>query len=1227
MLSGKFVHLHLHTSYSPLDGAIKIKPLMSKLKELGMDACAITDHGTMYGVIDFYKACKDAEIRPIIGCEVYVATGSRNTKARNEEGDVYYHLVLLAENDEGLRNLYKLSSLGFEEDAFYYKPRIDKELLAQYSKGLIALSACLGGEVPKIFEHHGYEAAKERALEYERIMGKGNFFLEIQENGLPEQTILNNQLVNISKETGIELVATCDSHYLTKKDHKSHSILMDIQYSQGAPKKSRTSKQDDDIDMLGEETNTRVNKGHEYSDQLYVKSPEEMMQVFSYAPEAVENTVKIAERCNVEIKFGDLRLPKYDVPDGYTLASFFIELSRNMLEDRLKIVDESLHDIYRKRLETELDVIVGKGFDGYFLIVWDFINHARKIGVPVGPGRGSGAGSLVAYSLTITDIDPIKFNLLFERFLNPERNSMPDFDIDFCTDRRGEVIDYVVDKYGVERVTQIATFGTLKPKMAVRDVCRVYDIGMVDVNKVAKAIPDGPHIKSFDVAFRENPTLKDEFETLPYGEEILEHSVNIEGLIRNVGVHAAGVIIADAPIVEYAPYFVNQKDKSRVVQFAKKPAESIGLIKFDFLGLTNLTIIADAVKRINATVDPNFNIDAIPLDDAGVYELLQNGDTVGVFQLESEGMRGMLKKMQPTVFEDIIAANALYRPGPLDGGVVDDFIERKHGRQEVVYDIPVMENILNETYGVIVYQEQVMQLAGVLAGYSLGSADILRRAIGDKNAQVMAEHKVIFVEGSEKLNIKGARALGHDPEKVLQVYDMIDKFGAYGFNKSHSAAYAYVAYQTAYLKKYYKPEYLCALASVDYAKPEDKVRYINEMLLAGITVLPPDVNKGYVDFKVEGDAIRFGLGSIKGLGEGVIDLIVKEREESGEFKGLFDFCNRVDGKALNKKVLEALINVGAFDFTGKTRSQLRGAYMEALERGQHSARMRDQGMLTIEDMMGGEDREVEEEYPNISEEIPQKEILRAEKEHLGFYFSNHPLREFATSIEVAVSSDIASLESFIGGDRVTIAGMIKRVDIRITKAKQEKMAILVLEDLTGEIEVTIFPKTYTNFAHLMVEDNIIFVTGNVDYHFMSQEKLSFRAFEVLDLGDGLQKFTGGVVIKVDANETTPDRAFQIKTSVAKHGGNLPVKVAVEKAGESRVVIRLSDELQVNPTLDFYATLNQLPGFKGVEILPASERCFKEVYNPNKVTKKTYAHSFVSGDALNDADLMDDVNDL
>ena len=788
----KFVHLHLHTQYSVLDGAIKIKELIPRLKELGMSSCAITDHGYMSGIIDFYESCQNAGIRPIIGCEFYISHG----KLPDKEEETY-HIVLLAENNTGLKNLYKLSSIAFRDMSDRGKPCIDKNVLAEHSEGIIALSACIHGEIAKKILKNDYFGARMAAFEYDKIMGRGNYFLEIQETGIPDQEIVNRGLISISKEMGIPLVATCDCHYLRREDHTTHNILMKIRNKQ--KEKERTA----------------------HSKELYVKSYEEILKDFSYAPDAIENTVKIAKRCNTEIKFGDLHLPKYNVPEGYTIATYFSDLARKGLAKRLKRISEEKHQVYKDRLEEEIEVITMKGFDGYFLIVWDFINYSKRNKIPVGPGRGSGAGSLVAYALEITAIDPVRFNLLFERFLNPERVSMPDFDIDFCPNGRLKVINYVRERYGKERVCQIVSFGIFKPKNAVRDVCEALgmqssDFDESEADKMVNAVPGGPAINSFKDAFDADPSFIDVFRKHRNGLKVLKNAKSIVGLIRYTGRHAAGMIIADKPISEYAPLC-----DGNVCQFEKGTAERIGLIKFDFLGLAYLTIIDDAIKRVRASIAPDFDINDIPLDDKEVFDLLQRGGTAGVFQLESDGMKLLLRKLRPTVFEDIIAINALYRQGPINSRMLDDFIKRKHGEEKVEYAFPELEEILKETYGVIVYQEQIMQIACTLGGYTLGSADILRRAMGKKDKEEMARQRVIFLEGNEKTKgenerlIPGAKAMGFDVEKAASVFDLMKEFAEYGFNKSHSAAYALIAYQTAYLKAKFPLQYMAALRLQD----------------------------------------------------------------------------------------------------------------------------------------------------------------------------------------------------------------------------------------------------------------------------------------------------------------------------------------------------------------------------------------------------------------------------
>ncbi len=1217
-----FVHLHLHTAFSALDGAIKIKKLAESLKEKGMDMCAITDHGVMYGIIDFYKIMKKHGLKPIIGSEFYISPDSRHNKKDHYKpgDDTNYHLVLLAENNEGLQNLYKLSTIGFLE-GFYRKPRIDKEILKQHSKGVIALSACLGGEISRKFLKEGYESAKKAALEYDEILGRGNYFLEIQENGIPEQKIVNNQLIQISKETGIPLVATCDSHYLNKEDYSSHNILMQIQLGQVGEEKRKprlkpidTTQEvkneapknlegdvngylarEDDLDDLSRSTSDTIDPAimhsrsgkMEYSSMLYVKSVEEIYHDFAYCLEAVENTVEIGNRCNVDITFGINHLPLYDVPEGYTLKSYFIDLAEKGLEERLKKVPKEQHHIYHERLKYELEIIIMKGFDAYFLIVWDFINYSRKNNIPVGPGRGSGAGSLVAYALTITDIDPIRFKLFFERFLNPERTSMPDFDIDFCVRGREEVIKYVTEKYGADRVSQIVTFGTLKPKNAVRDVCRVYNTPLVEVNKLAKSIPDGPSITTFKKAYDADPELYDRFKNIEHGEEIRRHSENLEGLIRQVGIHAAGVVIADKPLVEYAPLAKGPKGEV-IVQFEKNAAESVGLIKFDFLGLKNLTIIDEAVKRIHENVDKDFDVNHLALDDVQVYEMLQRGDTAGVFQLESTGMKNLLKKLRPSVFEDIIAANALYRPGPIDSGMLDSFIRRKHGEEEVIYPFEEIEDILKETYGVIVYQEQVMQIAQVLGGYSLGAADNLRRAMGKKKKEEMEKNRAVFLYGDESRNIPGVEKLGKDVQKASDLYDLIDKFAGYGFNKSHSAAYAYIAYQTAYLKLKFPKEYMSALLSVSIDNIDDVVKYIEECRKMGIKILPPDINKSFYDFRVEGEGIRFGLGAIKSVGEAAITSFVIEREKNGKYKNIYDLCNRMDFKsAANKKTIEAFIYSGALDCFGKSRHQNACVYISALEQAAGRAKDREKGLGSILDFISTEG---DEYYPEV-EELPTKELLSREKEILGFYYSDHPLREYKEIIET-FAEDMENVKSMRSENEVLVCGMIKTLKHHITKAKKEKMAFLELEDETNSLEVVVFPKIYMDSIMHLKEDNIIAIKGIFTPNADDEKGGSLQARKITTLGKALEEESSAVQIIFDTSKSSPDKLFRIKTLCSIHSGALEVELVLKIDGYL-ITLNTSDELYVCPDAEF---IEQLKKVEGVEAINFKAQDESKYYN-------------------------------
>ena len=1216
--NGGFVHLHLHTQYSALDGAIKIKKLASSLKEKGMNACAITDHGVMHGIIDFYTTMKKEGIKPILGSEFYISPGSRHDKKDfyKQGDDTNYHLVLLAENNTGLQNLYKLSTIGYLE-GFYRKPRIDKEVLQQYSEGIIALSACLGGEISRKFLKSGYEAALNAALEYDKILGRGNYFLEIQENGIPEQKIVNNQLIQISKETGIPLVATCDSHYLNKDDYSSHNILMKIQLGQiGDEKRKARLKplelerktqapnlegdvngylaREDDLDELSRSTSDTLDPAimhsrggnMDYSSMLYVKSVDEIYHDFSYCLEAVKNTVKIAERCNVDITFGVNHLPQYEVPEGYTLESYFRELAENGLRKRLEKVPEEKHPVYWERLNYELDIIIMKGFDAYFLIVWDFINYSRQNNIPVGPGRGSGAGSLVAYSLTITDLDPIYFNLFFERFLNPERVSMPDFDIDFCVKGREEVIKYVTNKYGADRVSQIVTFGTLKPKNAVRDVCRVYDTPLVEVNKLAKSIPDSPSITTFEKAYEADPELHDRFKNIEHGEEIRKHCENLEGLIRQVGMHAAGVVIADKPLVEYAPLSKGPKGEV-IVQFEKNAAESVGLIKFDFLGLKNLTIIDDAVSRIHATIDKDFDVNHLPLDDKDVFEMLQKGDTSGVFQLESAGMKSLLKKLRPTVFEDIIAANALYRPGPIDSGMLDSFIRRKHGEEEVEYPFEEIESILKETYGVIVYQEQVMQIAQVLGGYSLGAADNLRRAMGKKKKEEMEKNRGIFLYGDETGSIPGVKNLGKDVQKASDLYDLIDKFAGYGFNKSHSAAYAYIAYQTAYLKLKYSKEYMSALLSISMDNVDDVVKYIEECRRMGINILPPNINKSYYDFRVEGNGIRFGLGAIKSVGEIAIESFIIEREKNGEYKSVYDLCNRMDFKsAANKKTIEAFIYSGTLDCFGKTRQQNASVYLSALEVASNKAKDKEKGFGSILDFISDE----RDEYYPEAKEIAKKELLKREKEILGFYYTDHPLREYAGYIE-SFAENMEIVKTMRSENEVLVCGMIKSVKHHITKKNKEKMAFLELEDSINSLEVVVFPRVYADNVMHLSEDNIVVIQGVFTPNPDNEKGGSLSARKIMTLGQALEENTHKLKITLDTKKSSPDKIFQIKTLLTRFKGGLEVNVELVMENQNRVSLSVVEDLYVKPDVEFLEHLKVVPGVIGIDFIPMDESSY------------------------------------
>ncbi|HHW03726.1 MAG TPA: DNA polymerase III subunit alpha [Thermoanaerobacterales bacterium] len=1036
-----FVHLHVHTNYSLLDGACKIESLAKRLADMGARSAAITDHGVMYGVVDFYKAMKSHGIKPIIGCEVYVA---KRTMADTQAGidDDQYHLVLLARDMEGYRNLMKLVSLGFTK-GFYYKPRVDMQVLRKYSGGLIALSACLAGEIPTLLLNGEYEKAREKALEYRKIFGENNFYLEIQDHGILDQKKVNSDLVALSRETGIPLVATNDVHYILKEDAPVHDVLLCIQ----------TGKTLEDEARLKFPT-----------DEFYLKSSEEMQDLFSYIPEAVENTCKIAERCNVELDFKTMHLPVYQVPEGFTQDEYLEKLCYEGLAERYRSITSEI----RQRLEYELDVIKKMGYSSYFLIVWDFINFARKNQIMVGPGRGSAAGSLVAYCLHITNIDPLKYNLLFERFLNPERVTMPDIDVDFCYERRQEVIDYVVKKYGEDKVAQIVTFGTMAARAAIRDVGRVLGYPYGEVDTIAKMVPMELGI-TIDSALTLNPELKKLYEEKDRVRKLLDIARALEGFPRHASTHAAGVVISKDPLVEHVPLH-KMGDSNVATQYTMTALEELGLLKMDFLGLRTLTVIRDALNIIRHTRHVEINLDRLPLDDKKVYEMLSQGNTAGVFQLESSGMQNLLKELKPEVFEDVIAIIGLYRPGPLGSGAAEDFIKSKNGAKSINYLHPLLKPILSETYGIILYQEQAMKIAQELAGFSLAQADILRKAMGKKKQDVMDAQRASFIEGCVKNNI--------DRETAAKIFDDISYFAGYGFNKAHTAAYAVIAYQTAYLKAHYPVEFMAALLNSVMDNSDKIAFYVNECRHMGINVLPPDINESFDTFTVIGDKIRFGLTAVKNVGQGVARAIIEERKNGGRFSSFWDFAARVS-RELNKKVLESLIKSGAMDSLGARRSQLLKVYEGVLSRVQKQEKqMKDQ--ISLFDIVDGP-APADDILPDIPE-YPEAELLAMEKEMLGLYISGHPLQEFEKQLLNVTTFCSKNLYEEDNKDnlQVVVGGIITGVRTKATKS-EKIMAFINLEDLTGSMEIIVFPQTYERYHGLLRPDSKVIIKGRVNF--------------------------------------------------------------------------------------------------------------------------------------------------
>lgn len=1048
----EFTHLHVHTEYSLLDGSSKIKELVSRAKELGMDSLAITDHGVMYGVVDFYRAAKAAGINPVLGCEIYVAPGSRfDREAGNAKESRYHHLVLLAENDIGYANLVKIVSRGFTE-GFYYKPRVDYDVLEKYHEGIIALSACLAGSIPSFLRRGLYEEAKQEAYRLQGIFGENNFFLELQDHGIPDQKTVNQGLPRLHQETGIDLVATNDVHYIYDSDVEAHDILLCIQ----------TGKKVSDTDRM------RYEGG-----QYYLKSAEEMEALFPYAKEAIENTHKIAERCHVEIEFGDYKLPHFDVPEGETSESYLRKLCKEGLYKRYpKEQAEQLEE----RLNYELDTISTMGFVDYFLIVWDFIKYAKDHGIPVGPGRGSAAGSLVAYSLNITDlIDPIKYNLLFERFLNPERVTMPDIDIDFCYERRQEVIDYVTRKYGADHVVQIVTFGTMSARMVIRDVGRVLDLPYAYVDSVAKAIPMELGI-TIAKAMKMNPELRTMYETDDSAKKLIDMAMRLEGLPRHTSVHAAGVVISPKPVDEFVP-LSRASDGNITTQYTMVTLEELGLLKMDFLGLRTLTVIQNAIHGA-------FDVHDIDYNDKEVFDMISSGHTEGVFQLESAGMKNFMKELKPHSMEDIIAGISLYRPGPMD--FIPKYIEGKNNQDNIQYDCKELEPILAPTYGCIVYQEQVMQIVRDLAGYSYGRSDQVRRAMSKKKADVMEKEKNYFIYGNEEIGVEGCIKRGIPEEVAIKIFDDMTDFAKYAFNKSHAAAYAVVSYQTAYLKCHYPVDFMAALMTSFMEHTGKITEYIMNCRKMGIEILPPDINEGEYRFTPYEGNIRYGLAAIKGVGRPVIDEIVAERELGGRYRSLKDFCMRLSGKSVNKRTVESFIKSGALDSLPGTRKQKMYSYISIMDGVNQEKKGTLSGQMSLFDFASPEEqKELEVKMPDVGE-YEKEEILGLEKEVLGVYISGHPLEEYVATLEKNITRTTADFEVVDGEtepkvkdqERAVIGGMITGRTVKATRTNN-MMAFLTVEDLYGTVEVIVFPRDYEKYRTLLEEDAKVFIQGRV----------------------------------------------------------------------------------------------------------------------------------------------------
>ncbi len=1153
MKKTEFVHLHNHSVYSLLDGFLKIDDLLERTKEFGMPAVAITDHGVLHGVIEFYQKAMSAEIKPIIGCEVYLAPDSRFSKTIKGPGaEGAFHIILLAMNNEGYKNLIQIVSAAYLE-GFYFKPRADIELLRKYNSGLIALSSCLRGILPSYLVAGEKKKAYAVAEELASIFDDRRLYIELQVNKIPEQKRANEELLRLAKEMNLPLVATNDCHYLEEKDYETHQILLCIS----------TGKNINDPDKFEFST-----------DELYFKSPSQMAELFRDYPEALKNTLEIAERCNVSFEFNQVRLPQFSIPEGETLESYFEAIVRQGFRRRIERLKEVANypideKLYNERLNFEIDVIKKRKFAGYFLIVADFINYAKSNGIPVGPGRGSAAGSIVSYSLGITDIDPIRYSLLFERFLNPGRASMPDIDVDICKEKRELVLEYLRKKYGSDRVAHIAAFQTLKARAAVRDVGRVLGMPYKDVDRVAKFIPEGPNM-DITTAIEMEPALKELSENDEQIRKLLNYAKAIEGIPRNTSMHAAGVVIADEPITQGLPVFKIKDTNEVVIQFSKDDIEQLGFVKFDLLGLETLTIMDKAIKLIEKTRGEKIDLDAIDLKDEATYKLISSGDTAGVFQLESPGMTRICMKLQPTRIEDLIALIALYRPGPM--AMIPEFIERKHGRVSISYEVPELEEILSETYGIMIYQEQAMQIAVKIAGFSLSDADDLRRAMAKKKKEIFTPLKEKFIEG--------ARANKIPVTKAKRIIEQIENFAEYAFNKSHSAVYAINAFRTAYLKAHYYLEFMSALltsVATDQQKRDKIALYISQCKEHSIRILPPDVNRSALEFTPEGDSIRTGLIAVKNVGTSAVEAILQARKEDGDFKSLEDFCLRVDTRKVNKRVIENLIKVGAFDWTGQKRAQLFSILDECLNFAARISKDRENGQFSLLDDMST-NRVIQKTNYSDMDEWPENILLGFERELLGFFVSRHPLDKYREEIDRFTTVDSADLDNIMDGSEVVVGGVVLNSTVRTT-TKGDKMANVILEDLHGTIDVIVFPSQYKNSGDLLKGDMPVIIKGRID---KSEEKVKLIASEIFSIVEAREKFTRSVHLYCP--EDFEERQFEeIREVMEKNKGNCKVFLHLLKGKKSETIILVNEKFFVNPREQFIIEMESRLG-KGNVVL-------------------------------------------